>query len=133
MSSEGQSVHELLHELAEESALLVRAEMTLARTELMEKAKPVAASAAALGAAAVLGAGAFGGASACAIMALSIPVPGWAAAAIVTIVYALSALVLAVVGARQMRKTMRSIAPQTAQTIKDDIAWAKTHLPSGMK
>jgi hypothetical protein len=133
MPAEGQSVHELLRELAEQSAHLVRAEIKLARSELMEKAKPIAASAAALGAAAILGAGAFGAASACAIIALSLAVPGWAAAAIVTALYVLAALALAVFGGRQMRKAMRSLAPQTAQTIKDDIAWAKTHLPSSMK
>jgi hypothetical protein len=133
MSSEGESVRELLRELAEQSAHLVRQEIDLARSELMEKAKPIGASAAALGAAVALGAGAFGAASACAISALSIAVPGWVAAAIVTIIYALVALALIVFGLHQMRQTMRSIAPQTAQTIKDDIAWAKTHLPSGMK
>jgi predicted phage tail protein len=133
MPAEGQGVHELLHALAEQSSHLVRQEIDLARSELKEKAKPIAASAAALGAAAVLGAGAFGAATGCAIIALSMAIPGWAAAAIVTAGYALAALALFGLGIRQMQQTMRSLAPQTTQTIKDDIAWVKTHLRSRKK
>jgi len=126
------SIPELMRELSSESATLVRQEMQLARVELMEKGKIAAASATFFGGAAALGLGAFGAFTACLIAAISLALAVWAAALIVAVAYALIALAFAMRGRDKWRR-MDPVPRQTAQTVKEDIAWAKTQTKSGDK
>ncbi len=123
------SIPELLRDLSEETATLVRQEMALARAEIAEKAQPAAASAGSFGGAALFGLGAFGAATAFLIAALSLALEVWAAALIVAIVYGIVAYVLAEMGRKKLKDVAPSL-PQTTQTVKEDIAWAKTQLKS---
>lgn len=127
------SIAELLRDLSNETTLLVRQEMQLARAELLEHAKPATASAASFGATAVLGLGAFGAATACLIALLAIALPVWFAALIVTIVYGIAAFVLAQNGKKKLKEAGPPLVPQTTQTLKEDIAWAKTRPKSAAK
>jgi hypothetical protein len=120
------SIPELLRDLSSETATLVRQEMQLARAELAEKAKPVGASVASFGGTAILGLGAFGAATTFLIAVLALVLPIWGAALIVAIVYGVAAFVLAQIGKRKLREAEPTQIPQTTQTIKDDIEWAKT-------
>lgn len=127
------SIPELLRELSNETATLVRQEMALARTELAEKAKPAAASAVSFGGTALFGLGAFGAITACIIAALALFLAARAAALIVAIVYGIVAFVLAEAGKKKLHEAEAPLVPQTTATVKEDIAWAKTQLKSGGK
>ena len=127
------SLAELLRDLSNETATLVRQEMDLARAELAEKVKPVRASAVSFGATALFGLGAFGAATAFLIALLALLVPLWASALIITAVYGGAAALLAQNGQKKLQEAAPLAVPQTAQTVKDDIAWAKTQIKSGTK
>jgi tetrahydromethanopterin S-methyltransferase subunit C len=123
---------ELLRRLADQTATLVRQEIELARAELAAKGKVYGASAGAFGAAALLGLGAFGALTATIIILLALLLPLWAAALIVTIVYAIIAFVLF----RRGRTVLRGTTPiptQATETTKEDIEWVKTRAKSGRK
>jgi Putative Actinobacterial Holin-X, holin superfamily III len=127
------SIGDLLRDLSNDTATLVRQEMQLARAELAERAKPVGVSAASFGGTALLGFGAFGAATACLIAALALAIPTWAAALIVAAIYGIVAYVLMLNGKKKLAEAQPPLIPQTTQTVKDDISWAKTQVKSGPK
>jgi Flp pilus assembly protein protease CpaA len=127
------SIPELLRDLSTETATLVRQEMELARAELTEKAKPVGASAVSFGGTALFGLGAFGAATAFLIALIALALPTWAAALIVAVAYGAVAFILVQIGKKKLAEAAPPLAPQTAQTIKDDIEWAKTRHKSDAK
>jgi hypothetical protein len=57
----------------------------------------------------------------------------WAAALIVAVVYGIVAFVLVQNGKKKLHEAAPPLTPKTTQTIKDDIAWAKTQVKSGVK
>ena len=128
------SIGELLRELGDEIAALVRAELELAKVEILEKPKPVAASAGMFGGTALFGLGAFGAATAfliAGIAALGLQV--WVSALIVTVVYGIVALVFARAGKKRLQAAGKLFPEQTAQTVKEDIEWAKTRARSATR
>jgi uncharacterized membrane protein YqjE len=127
------SIAELLRDLSNETATLVRQEMELARTELAERAKPVGASAVSFGGTAMFGLGAFGAATTFLICALALVLQTWAAALIVAVVYGIIAFIFVQNGKKKLQEAAPPVIPQTTQTVKEDIAWAKTQLKSGEK
>jgi uncharacterized membrane protein YqjE len=123
----------LLRELGDEIATLVRQEFALAKVELAEKGRQAAPAAGMLGASALLGLGAFGAITACIIAALALALQVWAAALIVAIIYAIVALVLVQTARKKLRSVTPLVPEQTAQTVKEDIEWAKTRARSGAR
>ena len=119
------SVGELVKQLSNETSTLIRQEMALARAELSEQGKKAGAGAGMFGGAGLLGLGAFGALTACFILALDTAMDGWLAALIVAAVYAAIAGVLALQG-RNKIKDATPPAPQTVETVKEDVQWAKT-------
>ncbi len=116
---------DLLRQLSADTATLVRQEMRLARAEIVQKGKIVAASATAFGTAAIAGLGAFGALTAFFIALLAVWLPVWAAALIVTVVYA----IVAALGALAGKKALTSIGspvPQTVETLHEDVDAVKT-------
>ena len=79
-SSAEKPVPELLRDLSQQTATLVRKEMELARAELTQKGKAAGLGAGMFGAAGLLGLFAFGALTACFILALATAVDGWLAA-----------------------------------------------------
>ncbi|MBV8299700.1 MAG: phage holin family protein [Candidatus Eremiobacteraeota bacterium] len=126
-------IGELLRELGDEISTLVRAEIALAKAELAEKVKPAAASAGMFGGTALLGLGAFGAATAFLIALIALALPVWAAALVVAVVYGAVALVLAQTGKKKLQEAAPLVPEQTAQTVKEDIEWAKTRMKSGAR
>jgi hypothetical protein len=127
-------IGELLRELGDEISTLVRQEIALAKVEITEKTKPAVASAGMFGGTALLGLGAFGALTAfliAGITALGLQV--WLSALIVTIVYGAAAYVLAQTGKKKLHEAAPLIPEQTAQTVKEDIEWAKTRAKSGAR
>jgi uncharacterized membrane protein YqjE len=127
-------IGELLRELGDEISTLVRQEIALAKVEIAEKTKPAVASAGMFGGTALLGLGAFGAFTAfliAGIAALGLPV--WASALIVTVVYGIVAGILAMTGKKKLQEAAPLVPEQTAQTVKEDIEWAKTRAKSGAR
>ena len=126
-------IGQLLRELGDEISTLVRAEIALAKAEIAEKVKPAAASAGMFGGTALFGLGAFGAATAFLIALIALALPVWAAALIVTVVYGVVALVLAQTGKKKLQEAAPLVPEQTAQSVKEDIEWAKTRMKSGAR
>jgi hypothetical protein len=115
---------ELLKQLSEETATLVRQELELAKAEIATTGKKAGIGAGLFGAAGVVGLLALGALTAFLILVLNTFMPAWLAALFVTLVYGGVAGVLALRG-RDKIKQAAPPAPQTVETIKEDIEWAK--------
>ncbi len=126
-------IGELLRELGDEISTLVRQEIALAKVEIAEKTKPAIASAGMFGGTALLSLGAFGALTAFLIALGATWMPVWASALIVTVVYGAVAYVLAQTGKKKLHEAAPLIPEQTAQTVKEDIEWAKTRAKSGAR
>jgi uncharacterized membrane protein YqjE len=126
-------IGELLRELGDEISTLMRQEIALAKVEIAEKVKPAAASAGMFGGTAIFALGAFGALTAFLIALIALAVPVWASALIVTIVYGAIAGVLAMTGKKKLQEAAPLVPEQTAQTVKEDIEWAKTRAKSGAR
>lgn len=124
------SIGELLQKLASETSQLVRQEIALARAELSATLKASAKPATLFGAAALFALGTFGALTALLIIALGGPMPLWASALIVTVLYG----VIAVVAVAMGRKAMREVNPvprQTINTIKEDVRTVRSGIERG--
>jgi nitrate/nitrite transporter NarK len=71
--------------------------------------------------------------TACVIAALAKAMDVWLAALIVTAVYAVGAGALALVARRKVSEATPPVPEQTVETVKEDVQWAKTQLPSGSR
>ncbi|HEX2049665.1 MAG TPA: phage holin family protein [Actinomycetota bacterium] len=115
---------ELLRELSQETATLVRQEIALARAELAQTGKKAGIGAGMFGGAGAAGLMALGSLTACFILALNAAMPAWLAALIVALVYGAIAAVLALRGRDRIQEATPP-APQTIETVKEDAQWVK--------
>jgi uncharacterized membrane protein YqjE len=120
-----QSIGDLLKRLSEETSTLVRQEMALARAEITEQGKRAGTGAGMLGGAGVAGLLTLGALTAMVIGVLDTGMAFWLAALIVTVVWAAIAGVLALQGRNKIKEATPP-APQTVETVKEDVRWAKT-------
>jgi uncharacterized membrane protein YqjE len=120
-----QSIGDLLKQLSQDTATLVRQEMALARAELTEQGKRAGAGAGMLGGAGVAGLLTLGALTATLIGVLDTAMAFWLAALIVTVIWAAIAGVLALQGRNKIKEATPP-APQTVETVKEDVRWAKT-------
>ncbi len=128
-----QSMGELFKELSNELSTLVRQELQLAQAEMTEKGKKAGIGAGMFGGAGITGLLALGTLTACVIAALSKGMDVWLAALIVTVVYAAVAGALALNGKKRVAEATPPVPEQTVDTVKEDVQWAKSQLPSGSK
>jgi uncharacterized membrane protein YqjE len=119
------SVGDLLKELSQETSTLVRQEMALARAELTEQGKRAGTGAGMLGGAGVAGLLTLGSLTAMLIALLDTAMATWVAALIVTVLWGAIAGVLALQGRNKIKEATPP-APQTVETVKEDVRWAKT-------
>jgi uncharacterized membrane protein YqjE len=128
-----QPMGELFKKLSDDMSTLVRQELKLAQVEMTEKGKQAG-----------IGLGMFGGAglfgllaaltlTTCLVAALSTQMKVWIAALIVTVVYGAVAGVLALQGKNRVADATPPVPEQTVETVKEDVQWAKTQMPSGSK
>jgi uncharacterized membrane protein YqjE len=122
------SIGELVKELSSQTSTLVRKEIELARAELQEQGKVAGKGAGLLAGAAVFGLLALGALTAALIALLDKAMATWVAALIVMALWAVVALVLAKAGQSSLQRATPP-APQTVETVKEDIQWAKN--PTG--
>ena len=125
----GEDLHErplgdLLKQLSQETATLVRQEIELAKAEVTTTGKRAGIGAGMVGAAGIVGFLALGTFTAFLILVLNTFMPAWLAALIVTLLYGAAAGVLALRGKDKVQEAVPP-APQTVETVKEDIEWAK--------
>ena len=121
-------VGELVKELSSQTSTLVRQEIELARAELQQKGKLAGKGAGMLGGAAIAALLALGALSAGLVALLDTAMATWIAALIVMALWAIVALVLVKAGQKSLQRATPP-APQTVETVKEDIQWAKN--PTG--
>ena len=116
---------DLIQQLAKETSTLVRQEIELAKAEVSEKGRQAGKGVGMFGAAGIVALLALGALTAAAILALDLVVAGWLAALIVAAIYGAAAGLLALAGKGRVQEATPP-APQTVETVKEDIEWAKT-------
>jgi Putative Actinobacterial Holin-X, holin superfamily III len=121
-------ISELVRDLSQQTSTLVRKEIELARAELQQQGKIAGKGAGLLGGAAAAGLLALGALTAGLIALLDKAMDTWIAALIVMALWAIVAAVLAMAGRRALQRATPP-APQTVETVKEDIQWAKN--PTG--
>jgi uncharacterized membrane protein YqjE len=119
------SIGELVSQLSTETSTLIKQEMALARAELTEQGKRAGKGAGMLGGAGVAGLLTLGALTATLIALLDTAMATWLAALIVTVLWAAVAGVLALQGRNKIQEATPP-APQTVETVKEDVRWAKT-------
>jgi hypothetical protein len=101
-----QSTAELVSQLSDQVTTLVRDELTLARLELTEKGKKAGKGAGLLGGAGVIALYGLAALFFTAGAALSLVMPVWAAALIVTVVLMTGAAIAAITGTREVQEAV---------------------------
>jgi Putative Actinobacterial Holin-X, holin superfamily III len=119
------SIPELLKQLSQETATLVRQEMELAKAEVAEKGKKAGVGAALFGGAGAAGLATLGAFTAFFILVLNTFMDAWLAALIVTLIYGAITAVLVMRGKEKVQEAGSPVPEQTVDTIKEDIEWAK--------
>jgi uncharacterized membrane protein YqjE len=128
-----QSIGDLLRRLSEETSMLVRQELELAKAEASEKGKRFGVGFGMWGGAGLAAMFALGALTAGLILALAIVLPSWAAALVVAAAYAVAAAALYVAGKERVDEAMPAKPEQTIESVKEDVEWAKTQIGSGSR
>jgi uncharacterized membrane protein YqjE len=121
-------IGELVKDLSSQTSTLVRQEIELARAELQQKGKLAGKGAGMLGGAVIAALLALGALTAGLVALLDTAMATWVAALIVMALWAIVALVLAKAGQKSLQNATPPV-PQTVETVKEDIQWAKN--PTG--
>lgn len=127
------SVADLLKQLSDQTATLVRQELELAKVELTAKGKQAGIGAGLFGAAGMLGFYAVGALVAAAILALSLAVTGWLAALIVAAVIGAGAGILALGGKNRVSRGVPPVPEQTVETVREDVQVARESVREGRR
>jgi len=125
-------IGELVKDLASQTSTLVRQEIQLAQAEVTQKGKVAGRGAGLLAGAAVFGLLALGALTAGLIALLDKAMATWVAALIVMALWAIVAFALAKAGQKALQQATPP-APQTVETVKEDIQWAKTQTGSAQR
>src|SRR6478736_4013095 len=118
-------IGELVKDLASQTSTLVRQEIKLAQAEVTQKGKLAGKGAGMLAGAGVTALLGLGALTAMLIVALDSFLPLWLATLIMTLVWFAVAAALAVSGKAALQSATPPV-PQTVETLKEDIQWAKT-------
>ncbi|HET9058866.1 MAG TPA: phage holin family protein [Acidimicrobiales bacterium] len=129
-AAKDKSLAELFGDLSKELSLLVHEEIQLARVELADKAKKLAAGGAMLAAAAVLALLGAGVLCALCVIALAIVLPWWLSSLIVAALLLGGAAFLGVTGAAAARKGSPPVPKEAMESTKEDVAWLQKQLKS---
>ena len=125
------SVADLVKQLSDQTATLVRQEIDLAKAELTEKGKRAGLGAGMFGAAAVFGVFGLGALTACAILVLNLVMAGWLAALIVFVAWIAIAGVLALMGKNQLAQGVPPVPQRAVESTKEDVEWTKQRAKAG--
>jgi uncharacterized membrane protein YqjE len=120
---------ELVKDLAGQTSTLVRQEIKLAQAEVTQKGKVAGRGAGMLAGAAVAALLGLGALTALIVIVLDGALALWLATLIVTVLWLALAAALAMAGKKALQASTPP-APQTVETVKEDIQWAKTRTGS---
>ncbi|MGW7261378.1 phage holin family protein [Streptomyces sp. NPDC054834] len=120
-TDEPPSVGELVGRATEQLSRLVRQEVALAKEELAQKGRRAGRGGGLLGAAGAVAYAGLLGLAAAAVAALSLTLPVWAAALIVTAVLFAVASVLAATGRAQLKRAAPPTPEETLGSVKADV------------
>ena len=126
-----QPVGELLKQLSDQTATLVRQEMELARVELVEKGKQAGIGVGAFGGASLVGIFGLQALTATLILALATAMDAWLAALIVSVAYLAVAGVLALVGKSRVERATPPVPERAQESVRDDVDEVKARARSG--
>ena len=124
---------ELVRQLSDQTSRLIRQEMALARAELTAKGKQAGIGAGLFGGAGVFGLLALGALTATAIAALAQAMDTWLAALIVTVLWAVVAAVMALVGKNRVQEALPPVPEDSVESVKEDVQWTKTKAQEGRR
>jgi hypothetical protein len=127
------SIGDLLRQLSEQTATLVRQELDLAKAEMQLKGRRAGLGLGLVGGGGVLALAAVGAFTATLIMLLAEWMDGWLAGLIVTAVMALAAGLLALQGKEKVAAATPPMPEETIETVKEDVQWAKSQIRSGSR
>lgn len=128
---EDRGISELVKDLGEQTATLVRQELELARAELTQKGKSAGIGAGMFGGAGLFGLFAFAALTTCFIALLATALDHtWLAALIVAVVYGAIAGVLALTGKNKVQDATPPVQ-RTTESVKADVETVKTHAQAG--
>jgi hypothetical protein len=127
------SIAELLRQLSDQTATLVRQELALARTEVALKGRQTGLGAGMFGGAAMFGLYALGALTACVILALATAIDGWLAALILAAAYAVIAGALALAARAKVRAAVPPVPAQAVESVKEDVQWTKRRAREGRR
>jgi hypothetical protein len=123
-ASDERSLGQIVSDVTQDITTLIRQEMDLAKTELKQEVTKAGKGAGLLGGAGVAGYFVLLFLSVTAMYGLAEAMDAWLAALVVTLVWAVVAAVLAMVGKKSLQESNPQL-PQTQQTLKEDVQWAK--------
>jgi len=132
VDAQDRGLGELVKDLASQTSTLVRQEIQLAQAEVTQRGKLAGKGAGMLAGGAVAGLLGLGAFTALLVIALDGALPLWLAALIVTVLWLVVAGVLAQAGKTALKDSTPP-APQTVETVKEDIQWAKTQTGSAKR
>jgi uncharacterized membrane protein YqjE len=118
-------VGDLVQELSQQTATLVRQEMRLAQTELQEKGKHAGIGAGMFGGAGLVALYGVGAVIAAAILLIATALEPWIAALTVGVVLLAVAGVLALLGRKQVDRATPPKPERAMESVKDDIQTVK--------
>ena len=121
------SVADLVKQLSDQTTMLVRQEIELAKAELAVKGKQAGIGAG------MFGLYALGALTACVILLLATAVTAWLAALIVTAIYGAIAGVLALTGKNKVKQGVPPVPEQTVESVKEDVEWTKQRAKDGRR
>lgn len=130
---EHEGIGSAVKQLSEDLGILVRKELELARREMTEKAKEAGVGAGMLSGSAITGLLTLGSLTALLIIAISLALPAWLSALIVTVMWAVVTLALALAGKKKIQDAGPLVPEQTIQNVKEDVQWAQSGLKSGKR
>src|SRR5262245_24679719 len=123
MAPDERPISEVLGDIAQNVQQIARAELRLAKAELLEDAARMRRGGTFMAIAAIAGALSVGCLCLTVIFALTLVLPGWAAALIVGVLMAVVAGLCLASGRRQLAGLGM---PRTAAAVKENVQWAKT-------
>ena len=121
---------ELVKELSKQTSTLVRQEVELAKVELAEKGKKASIGAGMFGTAGILALFGLAVLTAALVVGLADVMEDWIAAVIVGVIYLVAAGIAALQGREKVREAGPIVPEQTAETLKEDVQWAKNQASS---
>jgi len=120
-TNDNKAVGELVQDLSQQTAALVRKELQLAQIELTEKGKRAGIGAGLFGTAGVIALYAVGVFIAAAVMGLATVIEPWVAAVIVGVVMLAAAGIASLMGKKQVEQAVPPAPEQAIQSTKRDV------------